>query len=68
MIMTCTPPALAAVAERLGLVLPSELLDRLLPYLTPELVGGIAELALDPATAEPGRRGGCQHALTLGDI
>jgi hypothetical protein len=58
----------AAMAERLGASLPPELIERLAPYLSAELLGGLAELAADLHRRPLPRGGGGQHAVTLADI
>ncbi|HZZ46754.1 MAG TPA: hypothetical protein VFE65_07710 [Pseudonocardia sp.] len=57
-----------AMAARLGASLPAELIDRLIPYLTAELLGGLADLATDLHLRPMVSRGGGQHAITLADI
>jgi hypothetical protein len=58
----------SVVAARLGASLPAELVERLTPYLTAELLCGLADLAVDLHLRPLVRRGGWQHAVTLADI
>jgi hypothetical protein len=57
-----------AMIARLGAAVPADLVEQLTPYLTTELLRGLADLAvdLDLRSATPG--GGRQHAVTFADI
>lgn len=59
-------PMEQAIADRLGRALPGELRAALTPYLTPELMRGVANIAVDSGSTPLG--GGRQHAFSLDDI
>ena len=59
-------PTEQVIADRLGRALPGELRAALSPYLTPELVHELADIAVHNRPAPVG--GGRQHAFSLDDI
>jgi hypothetical protein len=58
----------SAVSARLGASLPAGLIESLGPYLSVELLGDLADLAVDLHVRRPAATGRGQHAVTFADI